>query len=126
MSGTLMIDPRLAFLARASARNFMIEQGIISLDDAFNPLIEPFLQIIGDDLVDAYLWERWERDYRPPPPRQPERRPTPQATIEAVLYSVRERGVAALSDPENVERLARCDQAAKDQINRRIEKRNAA
>jgi len=45
---------------------------------------------------------------------------TPQATVEAIMIAVRERGLAALKDAANVERLARCDQAARAQINRRI------
>jgi hypothetical protein len=48
--------------------------------------------------------------------------PTPQVTIEAILYCVRESGVAALKDPANVERLARCNESAKAQINKRIER----
>jgi hypothetical protein len=48
--------------------------------------------------------------------------PTPQVTIEALIYSVRVRGLAALEEPANVERLARCDEAAKAQINKRISK----
>jgi hypothetical protein len=44
----------------------------------------------------------------------PDRRPTPQSTVEALLYAVRER------EPDNVERLRRCDQAARRQINERI------
>jgi hypothetical protein len=36
------------------------------------------------------------------------------------MWTVRERGVAALKEPANVERLKRCDDAAKDEINRRI------
>ena len=47
-------------------------------------------------------------------------RATPQATVEAIMVAVHERGLAALKDPANVERLARCDQAARAQINRRI------
>jgi hypothetical protein len=43
-----------------------------------------------------------------------------QATVEAIMVAVRERGLAALKDAANVERLARCDQAARAQINRRI------
>jgi hypothetical protein len=50
----------------------------------------------------------------------PHRFPTPQATIEAVMHSVRERRVAALNDSHNIERLSRCDIAAKAQINRCI------
>jgi hypothetical protein len=49
-------------------------------------------------------------------------RPTPQVTTEAVLYCVRERGLAALKEPANLERLSRCDEAARAQINERIAK----
>jgi hypothetical protein len=49
-------------------------------------------------------------------------RPTPQATIEAIMHSVRERGLGALKEPANIERLVRCDQAAKEQIDWRIAK----
>lgn len=48
------------------------------------------------------------------------KRPTPQVTIEAILYCVRECGLGALKEPANVERLLRCDEAAKAQINARI------
>ena len=47
-------------------------------------------------------------------------RATPLATVEAIMIAVRERGLAALKDAANVERLACCDQAARAQINRRI------
>jgi hypothetical protein len=47
---------------------------------------------------------------------------TPQTTIEAILHCVRERGVAALKELANLERLSRCDAAAKVQIDRRIKK----
>jgi hypothetical protein len=49
-------------------------------------------------------------------------RPTPQVTVEAILHCVRERGLAALREPANLERLARCDAAAKEQIDKRIGK----
>jgi len=49
-----------------------------------------------------------------------EARPTPQTTIEAILYCVRERGVAALDEPEDIERLRRCDAAALAKINQHI------
>jgi len=45
---------------------------------------------------------------------------TPQATVEAIMVAVRERGVAALKDAANVERLGRCDQVTRAQINQRI------
>jgi len=47
-------------------------------------------------------------------------RPTPQSTIEAALHCVRERGLAALQEQANIERLLRCDAAARIEINRRI------
>jgi hypothetical protein len=52
----------------------------------------------------------------------PRSRPTPQMTIEAIVYSVRERGLSALREPDNIERLSRCDAAAKEQIDGRIAK----
>jgi hypothetical protein len=53
-------------------------------------------------------------------------RPTPQATVEAVMWTVRERGLKALKEPANQERLRRCDAAAQEQIIQRIEKLHAA
>jgi hypothetical protein len=53
-------------------------------------------------------------------------RPTPQSVIEAVLVSVRARGLAALREPASVERLSRCDSVAKAEINSRIAKIEAA
>jgi hypothetical protein len=49
-------------------------------------------------------------------------RPTPQVTIEAVMYSVGERGLNALKEPATQERLRRCDAAARAQINQRVQK----
>jgi hypothetical protein len=45
---------------------------------------------------------------------------TPQTTIEAIMYCVRERGLPALKEPANIERLTRCDRAARVEINERI------
>ena len=50
------------------------------------------------------------------------RRLTTLAVIEAVMYCVRARGLAALQEPANIERLARCDPAARQQMNERIER----
>jgi hypothetical protein len=44
---------------------------------------------------------------------------TPQTTVDAIMVSVRERGLAALKEASNLERLARCDPAARQQINER-------
>jgi hypothetical protein len=47
---------------------------------------------------------------------------TSQTTIEAVIYCVRERGLAALREPANRQRLMTCDNAARAEVNRRIAK----
>jgi hypothetical protein len=52
----------------------------------------------------------------------PRHRPTPQVTIEAVIHSVRSRGLKALKEPGNIERLSRCDAAALAQIDARLKK----
>jgi hypothetical protein len=49
-------------------------------------------------------------------------RATPQLTIDAILYCVRTRGIAALEEPNNKERLSLCDEAAMKQIRERIER----
>jgi hypothetical protein len=48
-----------------------------------------------------------------------------QATVEAIMYSFRTRGLSALNEPATRERLSRCDLAARKQINSRIAKLNA-
>lgn len=47
---------------------------------------------------------------------------TPRTTIEAIMWSVRERGPQALHEPASIERLSRCDDAAIAEINARIRK----
>jgi hypothetical protein len=54
--------------------------------------------------------------------RTKERRLTPRSTIDAILYCVRTRGLAALKEPANLERLRRCDAMAQAEINERIDK----
>jgi hypothetical protein len=52
-------------------------------------------------------------------------RPTPQATIEAIMHSVRERGLGALREPATIDRLSRCDADARARLDRWIEKRHS-
>jgi hypothetical protein len=47
---------------------------------------------------------------------------TPQTTIEAVMYCVRERGLAALREPANQQRLMTLDDDARAEVNGRIAK----
>jgi hypothetical protein len=52
----------------------------------------------------------------------PGNRPTPKATIEAVMHAVRARGLGALKELATEERLESCDAAAKAEIERQIAK----
>jgi hypothetical protein len=67
---------------------------------------EDWDRISIDTLWDALNYER--------------QRLTPQSTIEAIMYCVRKRGLAALKEPANIERLQRCDAPARAEINRCI------
>jgi hypothetical protein len=70
-------------------------------------------RLMGDDVaLDAAWYEL--NDFR--------NRPTPKATVDAVVFAVRERRLAALREPANLERLSRCDAAARAEINKQIEK----
>jgi hypothetical protein len=70
-------------------------------------------RLMGDDVSLNAAWYELD-DYR--------NRPTPTASIDAVMHAVRERGVAALKEPAMKERLTRCDAAARAEINKQIEK----
>ena len=50
----------------------------------------------------------------------PSCRTTPSVTIEAIMWAMRERGLEALHDPDVIERLSRCDNAACEAINQRL------
>jgi hypothetical protein len=117
------LDPGLVFLERAAARLVLVEAGEMDIETAIIELIEPFEQLIGPLLCDCSrdIVARWERDYPPVGnERPPSTQPTPQTTIEAILFCVRERGVQALKEAANIERLSCCDEAAKAQLNARI------
>jgi hypothetical protein len=119
------VDPRLAFLQRAAARLLLVEAGEMEVETAIQGLIEPFEQLVGPLLCDctretSVHWESTNQQIESQQPAEP--RSAPQATIEAVIFCVRERGVQALKERANIERLRSCDEAAKAQINARIEK----
>jgi hypothetical protein len=62
---------------------------------------------------DAY--RKADEERRRNPVRQ-HPRPTPRVTVDAVLYSLAQRGLKALQEPATIERLSRCDKAALAQI----------
>jgi hypothetical protein len=53
-------------------------------------------------------------------------RPTPLTLVEAIKQSVRDRGIAALKAPATGERLSRCDDAARMEIDRWLQQRKRA
>src|SRR5262249_16802590 len=53
-------------------------------------------------------------------------RPTPLTLVEAIKQSVRDRGIAALKAPATRERLSRCDNAARMEIDRWLQQRKRA
>jgi hypothetical protein len=78
----------------------------------------------NDELAIENGFLRTELDvHRPKPkPARPPQRPTPHVVVEAVIESVRQNGLAALRTPANQDRLQRCDAAARQEVNRRINK----
>ena len=55
----------------------------------------------------------------------PRNRPTSQVVVEAILLCIRERGIGAFQEAANLERLRRCDRAARAELQRRIDKLQA-
>jgi hypothetical protein len=66
-------------------------------------------------------WDRMPVDALWNALNDPARHATPQSTVEAILFCVCSRGLAALKEPDNQERLLRCDEAAMKQIRERID-----
>ena len=62
---TAPVDPRLAFLACASARLMLVEEGVMSLDEALdNAFIERFRAIAEITCrCEREMLEQWERLY---------------------------------------------------------------
>jgi hypothetical protein len=132
-----MIDPRLAFLARAAARHALVETGDMDLDEAIDGLV--------DDDEMASFWKACDRadaqQKRDPKIERLRRlmdedvtldrvyaainsgRPTPEATIEAIKHAVRDRGVKAIEEPATKQRIENCDSAARDDLQRWLSSR---
>lgn len=69
-----------------------------------------------DDLSDLSLDRLWYAF------NDPQNRPTPQVTVEAIMFCVRTRGLKALAEPANVARLRDCDDRARTEIAQRTAK----
>jgi hypothetical protein len=87
--------------------------GRILIVEAAPEKLAQLRRLMGDDVSLNAAWHELN---------DPRNRPTPKATVDAAVFAVRERGLAALKKPTNLERLSRCDAAAKAEINERIEK----
>jgi uncharacterized sporulation protein YeaH/YhbH (DUF444 family) len=127
------ITKAAVFRERCEARAILWRASEFSLHEAVDVLqadAERLVAEIGQDAVQeimaaAFAAVRIGADLIPAiddMSRPTRRSRTPQPTIEAVLFCVRERGIDALKEPNNVERLSRCDDAAKRQIKDRIQK----
>jgi hypothetical protein len=101
------VNPSFCRVCRIEARKPR-RRGVLSVE------IEPArLERVRRMLADDVSLERAYNEFNKP-------LSTSQTTIEAILHCVRERGVAALKEPANIERLSRCDAAARTQIKARM------
>ena len=48
------------------------------------------------------------------------KRGTPQSTVDALMWGLRDRGLSCIDDPGNLDRLRRCDVDAMEQISKRL------
>lgn len=134
--GERRIDVLDCFVARADARALLWRAGEYSLPEAVDVLQrdaerDGLIKRIGQDAVQAILADAFrpfhngqeqttDQQQVLPESIQTQRRRTPRATVEAILYCVRTRGLGALKQAANLERLSRCDPVARIRINRRI------
>jgi hypothetical protein len=114
------VDPRAVFLRRAARVGALHRGGRLNADQAFNALIHPFLEIVGPaarlcKICGDPPWRHDEAWCRACAEGEARRRadrtepPTPAraaaSTLEALMYSLRERGIKALGEPDTLRRL---------------------
>jgi len=91
-------NPRLAFLARASARLTLVEAGEMDVEDAFNGLVD---QCACDREMIARL------DYPPQPPAKVAKlKEAASTTYDALLWELREYGPRRLKCGHTLGRLS--------------------
>jgi len=110
-------DARLTFLHRAHARLMLFEAGEMDLAEAYDGLVCDIHCQCDREMV-----KRWERDFPHQRKANQPRRSTAQSTLDAVLYCVRQRGLAALKEPANIDRISRLSADDRARIDARIEK----
>jgi hypothetical protein len=113
------IDPRAVWFLRAEALGILVREGEVALDVAVDELIDPFLSIVDSAPNPCPVCGD-------PPCRHDDlwceavREAESKRNIEAIMRAVSADGLAALEQPDNLERLKRCDGRARAEINTRI------
>src|ERR1700730_3121549 len=79
------------------------------------PVVIRARRLLADDVGLDRLWRELNQGH-----------PTPSVTVEAIWLAVREQGLAALNDPDVKARLQSCDDAARAELVRRVEKLRGA
>jgi hypothetical protein len=93
-------DPRLAFLARASARLTLVEAGEMEVADAFSGLVDQCS-------CDREMIDRWDRDYSAQPPTKTAKlKEAASTTCDALLWELREYGPRRLKHSPTLHRLS--------------------
>ena len=111
------LDPRYAFLVRASIRLLLVDYCEMDIGEAFDGLLASLQCSCTHALV-----EKSERDHPRRRQATQQRRPTPQPTFDAVLHCVSQRGLAALKEPANIDRISRMTADERVRLDARIEK----
>jgi hypothetical protein len=113
------IDPRAVWFLRAEALGILVREGEVSLDVAVGELIDPFLSIVGSAPNPCPICGD-------PPCRHDDlwceavREAEAKRNIEAIMRAVSADGLTALKHPDNLQRIHRCDDRARAEINARI------
>jgi hypothetical protein len=115
---------------RAWARARLWRNGELDLHDAVDALQKAavkygLVEAIGQDAVQEILSAAFAAVRHDPNPVEPEPGPftnnhTPHSTVEALMWCLREQGLACLLKSRNRERLSRCDAATMAQIAQRL------
>jgi hypothetical protein len=117
-----MTDPHLMWLAHAAAVQAQVEAAEITPAAAFAELAPAFDRLRPCTCAREYTARLERYGHRRAELNNPHSRPTPQSTIEAILYVVRQRGVAALKEPATAARIQECDAEARKELKLRIKK----
>ena len=93
-------DPRLAFLARASARLTLVEACEMEIGEALDGLVDQCA-------CDREMIARWDRDYPAQPPTKTAKlKEAASTTCDALLWELREYGPRRLKHSPTLHRLS--------------------